>query len=343
MEKSYDPRTEVGEVKFHIAPSQVTVRTFRGSEERFERWVQTKNFEKLDNIGRTRTVNQQDVDDAQADVIGNTMWHLAQKFRQVLRESGRPATTVHSTSVEIFSFAKAMNLRDAEPQHIDESIISAYVNDEKKTWKLSTRQWKLDRIRMFFKFCRSRGYSQHDPGAMVYINPRLLSLKQMEPTQRQPFTQAEVEKLLRDVKGIWHLFIAIGAATGLRIGDVANLEWDCVKEDHLLVWTRKKTKRVEVPMPPFLSEVLEQRRNAQRYVFPEHHERYNGSHRQRMSLSGMFKGIVLDVLGPDCRKSFHCLRHYFVTEASKNGKSMDEIAKLVGHSNITTTSIYNHA
>lgn len=41
-------------------------------------------------------------------------------------------------------------------------------------------------------------------------------------------------------------------------------------------------------------------------------------------------------------KSFHCLRHSFVTRLSKSGKSLEEIGKIVGHSSTETTKGYAH-
>jgi integrase len=41
-------------------------------------------------------------------------------------------------------------------------------------------------------------------------------------------------------------------------------------------------------------------------------------------------------------KSFHCLRHTFVTELRRQGKSFADIAELVGHSSIEMTKGYAH-
>ena len=42
-------------------------------------------------------------------------------------------------------------------------------------------------------------------------------------------------------------------------------------------------------------------------------------------------------------KSFHCLRHSFVSRLKKHGKTLEEIGKLVGHSSTETTQGYVHS
>ena len=41
-------------------------------------------------------------------------------------------------------------------------------------------------------------------------------------------------------------------------------------------------------------------------------------------------------------KSFHCLRHPFVTRLHNAGKTLEEIGQIVGHSNTETTKGYAH-
>ena len=61
---------------------------------------------------------------------------------------------------------------------------------------------------------------------------------------------------------------------------------------------------------------------------------------KRARLSVQF-GRLMTELGIE-GKTFHCLRHSFVTRLTKAGKTLEEIGRLVGHSSAETTAGYSH-
>jgi site-specific recombinase XerD len=50
----------------------------------------------------------------------------------------------------------------------------------------------------------------------------------------------------------------------------------------------------------------------------------------------------LRLAGPDERLHFHSLRHTFASWLVQDEVSLDEVQKLLGHSSIKVTDVYNH-
>jgi integrase len=141
--------------------------------------------------------------------------------------------------------------------------------------------------------------------------------------------------------------------TGLRLSDIAQLEWRSFAEDgKLITWTEKTNKRMELPITNALRALISEVPVTDAdYVFPAQRAIIRDV-AKRSGLSVQF-GRLLDrrhITG----KSFHSLRHYRATQSFKNidkatlaakladTLSMEQIATLLGHANSKTTKRYVH-
>jgi integrase len=207
---------------------------------------------------------------------------------------------------------------------------------------------ELAGLRSFFNFCSIRKYTDGDPSRLVSIKCHLLTHAQKEARVRQPFTEAEVKALLQatdprahaGADPFWYCAIAIGRYTGLRLGDICNLEWDCFTEPgKMKVWTNKSNTAVLLPLdrfPALQDAVAMIPYQDQTYCFPEKREVINDP-RRRAYVSVQFSRICarLRIVG----KSFHCLRH---TYASAETTGLEQIAKDLGHHSTKVTEGYVH-
>lgn len=169
-----------------------------------------------------------------------------------------------------------------------------------------------------------------------------LTHDQKEPQVRVPFSEEEIDRILTEVCAStwWKFAVIYGRDTGLRLGDIATIEWSCFKEDGLCtVWTDKKDRRVSLPMTGRMQGALLFLPKSERYVFPDRASIANDPER-RSNLSTEFGRICKQagIIG----KSFHCLRHTYVTEALKNNVPIEHISRAVGHTTEEMTRRYAH-
>lgn len=249
-------------------------------------------------------------------------------------------------------FLNFLSLHDRPLSCVNERVVNQFLNAPDGTHR-TTRILRKKALKSLFVFCSARGYVSHNPAVLARVDYNLLTHHQKEMIIRPPFTEAEYRHIMANVGdakwGFWKAATAISYWTGLRLGDVANLEWGSILPDAIIVWTRKRDKRVKIDLdnPHIgggeLREILaEVRRNKDddRYCF-RHAAALSNDPRQRSQLSTQFSNILkrLGIMG----KSFHSLRHSFVTRLSQAGVSLEQIGEIVGHSDKYTTSKYDHS
>jgi integrase len=204
-------------------------------------------------------------------------------------------------------------------------------------------------IRTAFNRARRQG--------LIHSNPcEAVDFPKAEAQVREPFTAPEVALLITEAPKEWKTVILLGFYAGLRLGDAVKLDWRSVDFDKgLLTFKSQKTRRMQsTPLHPKLAAHLSEiagdtggpiSPNLSRLKIPG-----------RSGLSRQFLDIVrkagLD-LGQDERKkdgkrrrftakSFHSLRHGFVSSMANNGVSKELRMKLAGHTSEEVASGYTH-
>jgi integrase len=313
-----------------VATPQGNKRISTGARDRAtaEQIVKESGVKRLDIAAKAGRLTQQAIGQI---TTGHklTMSKAFQQFRDWLESIGR---------------LNDMNLAGLPPSAVTEQHVNQWINAPNENGS-AYRETALSGIRSFFEFTAAKGWSIGNPARLVRVNMRQLSHEQKEPKEVVPFTKLEINRLIKytEDKGLtfWTAAVRISRETGLRLGDVARLEWNCFAEPGcLIVWTSKRLKRVAVPISDELQEVITTIPiTHKQYVFPE--QRVIASDPKRVSgLSVQFGRICAkcEITG----KSFHGLRHHFVSELKRQGKTLEEIGKLVGHSDTATTEGYVH-
>ena len=173
--------------------------------------------------------------------------------------------------------------------------------------------------------------------------------------EREPFTALEVSRLLQIAQEDWYGAILLGATSGFRLGDVMYLRWESVDlENRLLrVATKKTGKRVVLPMHGDLAAWLSQRPRGigKAPVFPSLacQPLAGGS-----GLSAQFRAIVAKakIVGSVVTrqgkgratnsKTFHALRHSFISQLANAGVAPELRQKLAGHASAAVHEVYTH-
>jgi integrase len=247
----------------------------------------------------------------------------------------------------IEAFANLLELHDKPLSSVTPEMVNSFVNSKDQASR-STRNIRLTALRMFFEWASIKALILHNPAAKeeVRVNVRNLTHAQKEKKVKIPFTPKEYIKIINNTDGFWRVASALSFYTGMRLGDIVCLEWESIKDDTIIAHTLKRDKRVVLPLKHkelgkgtvlrYLSTI---EKNDSIYCFPREREIYIDPKR-KSGLSVSFGRILqrLDITG----KSFHCFRHTCVTRMARSGTSLEDIAKLVGHSSTDTTEIYKH-
>ena len=179
-----------------------------------------------------------------------------------------------------------------------------------------------------------------NPASLVKVDIRKVPHRMREAKKKEAFTPAEVQFIIANTEGFWRAAILIAVETGLRIGDVVQLEWDCFSSTHIEVWTDKRDKKVKLKMsPPLRKAIMGLPQEDDEYVFPDERLRYlpaeDGGRGTRSWFATTFKRMM-EGFGIEDR-TFHCLRVTYASNRKKNGEDIEKIAKDLAHSSSATT------
>lgn len=187
--------------------------------------------------------------------------------------------------------------------------------------------------------------------------------------ERKPFSKVEVSQLIQSAPTEqWGGMILAAAFTGLRLGDVARLQWSAVDLHEKIIKlmpakTRRKKRIVSIPIQSdllaYLTSATITEDSPEAYVFPDLARLGVGS---RAGLSQTFN-TIMQAAGVDRGKpsrelaegeskgkgritherGFHSLRHTFTTWLRDAGVSEEDRMSLTGHSTRDSHAIYSHA
>lgn len=269
--------------------------------------------------------------------------------------------TVREYVKRLTTFARKFNLVKEHPTLITIDHVYEFVN---QNGKMSTRNTRLAALKAWFGWLICEHYAVTNyPESMKRIDMSKMTHEEKEPERKPPFTEEQFSQLLKHIKDcigreqinrdiqnqtgenygysvaerltwlrFWQTAARIGWLTGLRIGDVAQLEWASVVD--LAVWTQKADTRVALEQE--LNTIcLSIPREDERFCFPQARVRYQSNSSQ---LSGQFRKLCQGA-GLE-GYSFHSLRRTKAQALQAEGKTTPEIAERLGHSSTRTTEVY---
>ena len=136
-------------------------------------------------------------------------------------------------------------------------------------------------------------------------------------------------------------------ATGMRISELLNLTLKDlnIKMGFIKVIGKGNKERM-IPIGSYVGEILEQYINDYRAEFNIKNDSllFFNKHGQRLSREEFYSILQTIVNSTSITKkvSPHTFRHTFATHLLENGADLRSIQELLGHSDISTTTIYTH-
>ncbi|SMO32595.1 Phage integrase family protein [Balnearium lithotrophicum] len=159
---------------------------------------------------------------------------------------------------------------------------------------------------------------------------KLLKVQQKPPAFLLP---EQIERVLSVIDNdFWSFVFKIFIYTGMRLSEVANLQWKDIDLNRGVITVRKaKNYQTRViPLHPKLRAEVEKRLPAVGKVVPYHKD----------YIYHKIKGYLKKAGFPNLR--VHDLRHTFASLMVMSGVDLKTVQELLGHQDYRTTEIYAH-
>jgi integrase len=209
-------------------------------------------------------------------------------------------------------------------------------------------------LRMPFKAAHDAGYIEINPCTRNSVRP---VKDEARNVSKDVFTPKQLAALIDAAPSEdWKGAILCGYYTGLRLRDIADLQWGAINEQShtITVTTRKTRKDVAVPIHPHFAIWLKKQTRGigKAPVFPTLAGKA-GSGKSGLSMQfkrimerAKIKGRLLrNATGAGRSQSsltFHSLRHSFNAALANAGVGVEMRQELIGHSSLEMNRLYTH-
>ena len=159
------------------------------------------------------------------------------------------------------------------------------------------------------------------------------------------FSEEELKRIILSTPNLKHrAILCLAYSAGLRVSEIVNLKIADIDKSRMVITLRgaKGKKDRQVMLSPVLLELLrlyyrEEKEKPKVYLFEG---QYGGIYSVR-SIEEIMKKSKQKA-GVKKRGSIHAIRHSFATHLLESGTDIFTIKDLLGHSSISTTTIYAH-
>jgi integrase/recombinase XerD len=232
---------------------------------------------------------------------------------------------------------------------IDKNIVVSYVEYLKNSgdYASSTVARKVAALKSFFHFLVAENQIEEDP-TFALDSPKVKKRlpKAMTPGEIERLLQAPAKeggsKALRDLALLEMLY-----ASGMRVTELVSLNLSDIEYDNNGGKVRVRSKRSsarerEIPITESALKVLKDYiKNGREQLLqnPDEPALFLNNRGQRLTRQGLWLIIkhYVETVGISTQVTPHTLRHSFAAHKLSQGKSLQDIQKLLGHANISTT------
>jgi len=266
----------------------------------------------------------------------------------LVEEKGYSENTLAAYRNDLSQFKKFLSRHVSDWGEVDRNLIINYIlHMKEREYASSTVARKVAAIKSFFHHLVATAVISDDPTATLDSPkvkkrlPHTVSDAEAESLLAEP-TKSSTPKALRDCALLELLY-----ATGMRVTEAVSLDVDDVNLPSATVRVRRGEEsggRV-LPLYDRASTALELYLLKGRLPLardPEEPALFLNHRGQRLTRQGLWLIIkaYVDKSGIDSEVTPHTLRHSFAIRKLREGVSLQEIQKLLGHANISTTQIY---
>jgi integrase/recombinase XerD len=235
---------------------------------------------------------------------------------------------------------------------IEREVIIDYIDHLKGgDYTSSTVARKVAAIKSFFHFLVAEGQLKDDP-TFTLDSPKVKKRlpKAISPHEIERLLQAPVDeagpKAQRDLALLEMLY-----ASGMRVTELVSLNVSDVElqgnDGKVVVKGKRASKEREIPLNgPVLKTLKNYIYVAREQLIHDPNEQavFLNNRGQRLTRQGLWLIIkhYVEAVGISSQVTPHTLRHSFAAHKLSQGRSLQDIQKLLGHANISTTQVYAH-
>jgi integrase/recombinase XerD len=225
-------------------------------------------------------------------------------------------------------------------------IYLGYMKHKANPYASSTIARKVAAIKSFFNYLTSQRLIEANPTLEIDSPkvekrlPQTLSFNDVERLLTAP-AGGQSPKMLRDVTLLKLLY-----ETGMRVTEVVSIQLEDVDlERSILSSPTRQGDAREIPLePPTQMLLAEYIAEGRPQLAKDKHERalflnHRGEKLTRQGLWLIIKGYARQA-GLNTEVTPHTLRHSFAVHRLSQGSKLEDIQRLLGHANISTTQIY---
>jgi integrase/recombinase XerD len=258
------------------------------------------------------------------------------KFEDYLKGKNKASATILAYGKDIDQLVSF--LEEMEREHIHEvssdDIQAFLASMHGKGYTPKSVSRKLNSTRTFYRFLKINEYVTDDPSLLVShpkykLNPpRVLSPLEYRALRDSASSDSRI-----------YAIIEVLLQTGVRIGELANIRLEDVKEGHLVIRPFEGHPQREVPLnkraKDALKRYMENRANTQDdHLFVTKTGKQFLVRNIRDAIERYFRKAGIE----DAK--INDLRHTFVAHHLKNGVSMVFLSKVLGHKRLSSTERY---
>lgn len=266
----------------------------------------------------------------------NSLPALHKEFIQDLQTKSRSSATILAYNKDIEQLITFLAQNDKlEPSQVAPADIEGFRNSlAEKAYTAKSISRKLNAIKAFFRWLVVKKVVENDAAAPVahprYDNPPPRILSRMEYRALRDAARADAR-----IAAIIELMLQ----TGVRIGEVANLRSEDVKEDSIFIRAYASQPAREIPLNNSAKEALqgylkERGNGSNDHVFVTKNNRPLLVRNIRSSIDRYFREAGIE------NAKVNDLRSTFIAQQLKAGVDVVTVSKIAGHKRLSTTERY---
>ncbi len=251
-----------------------------------------------------------------------------------------------------YLLAQSKDEKIASWAEVEASVLTDYTHGIKTgDYSSSTVARKIAALKSFFHFLIAEGDFREDPTTSLDSPkvkkrlPRALNPDEIDQLLQAPLADENTPKSQRDIALLEMLYASGTRVTELVSLDVADVEFS---KNIGKVWIKGKknnTKEREVPITgPSLEALRTYLEDGRVHLVKNSNESaiFVNNRGQRLTRQGLWLIIkhYVKTVGISAQVTPHTLRHSFAAHKLSQGKSLQDIQRLLGHANISTTQVY---